>query len=128
MTTAFDTVLSQIAYGVVTRRAFFEKVWKLDEKGRAVYHKLAWRPASTCSVRADKTNGSFAGFIQRGVKGDQSFEKTFDPSKSFVYIHNADIAPLVGATPFDTVYKDHKQKVKVKFLYYSFLENVAYPK
>lgn len=128
MTTAFDTVLSQIAYGVVTRRAFFEKVWKLDDEGRAVYHKLAWRPAATCEIRADSSNGSFAGFIQRGVKGEKEFVKEFDPPKAFVYIHNSDIAPLTGQTAFDTVYKDHQQKLKVKYLYFSFLENVAYPK
>lgn len=128
MTTAFDTVLSQIAYGVVTRRAFFEKVWKLDDEGRAVYHKLAWRPASTCEVRADSSNGSFAGFIQRGIKGHKEFMKEFDPPKAFVYIHSSDLSPLSGQTAFDTVYKDHQQKLKVKYLYFSFLENVAYPK
>ncbi len=128
MTTPFDQFLSQIAWAIVTRQAFFEKVWKRDDKGRFVYHKLAWRPPSTCKILADPRNGSFNGFIQRGVANNRYFEKKFDTRKSFVYVHGSDTNPLLGSTAFETAYKDHLQKLKVKYLYYSFLENVAYPK
>lgn len=128
MTTPFDQVLSQVAWAIVTRQAFFEKVWKRDERGRFVYHKLAWRPPATCAILADPRNGSFNGFVQRGIRDNRYFEKTFDPRKSFVYIHGNDISPLLGSTAFETAYRDHLQKLKVKYLYYSFLENVAYPK
>lgn len=128
MTTPFEQFLSQVAWAIVTRQAFFEKVWKRDEQGRFVYHKLAWRPPATCSILADPRNGSFNGFVQRGVQGNRSFEKVFDPRKAFVYVHGNDISPLLGSTAFETAYRDHLQKLKVKYLYYSFLENVAYPK
>lgn len=128
MTTPFDQFLSQVAWAIVTRQAFFEKVWKRDEQGRFVYHKLAWRPPATCAVLADPKNGSFNGFVQRGIANNRYFEKVFDPRKSFVYIHGNDISPLLGSTAFETAYRDHLQKLKVKYLYYSFLENVAYPK
>jgi hypothetical protein len=45
-----------------------------------------------------------------------------------VYIHGFDEAGILGMTPFDTVYKNYINKLKVSFFYFAFLENIAFPR
>lgn len=131
MTTPFRTVLGQMANAVVTRQAFFEKVWKLQDtgeyKGKYTLHKLGFRPPATCEMRTDK-NGSFNGFFHEAWKGQNFREVTFTPKKAYVYVHNSDEHPIIGGTPFDTVYRVYQNKLKISFFYYAFLENIAFPK
>lgn len=135
MTTPFREVLAGISNAVLTRQAFFEKVWKVQPDGRyrgkVVLHKLGYRPPTTCTIKADE-NGSFAGFIQRAYKGTTSgrsyIERSFSPQRSYVYVFNAAEAPLVGRSPFEVVYKIYRDKRKVMFFYFAFLENVAFPR
>lgn len=131
MTTPFRQVLTQMANALEYRFAAFEKVWKVQDrgphKGKVMLHKLGYRPSATCSIMADK-NGSFNGFIQRVVKGEDFKELKFKPNRSLVYIHEAHENPLVGTSPFETMYYAWLNKKKVEFFYYAFLENVAFPK
>lgn len=131
MTTPLRTVISQMANAIAFRFAPFEKVWKVAEegpyKGKHVLHKLAYRPPSTCVVRTDN-NGSFAGFVQRAYKGNKHVTVPYTPQRSLVYIHGFETAGVVGLTPFDTVYKNYLNKLKISFFYFAFLENVAFPR
>lgn len=131
MTTPFRTVLSQMANAIEYKFAAFEKVWKLQDtgpyKGKVMLHKLGYRPATTCALKAD-LNGSFNGFIQRVVKGNDYKEINFKPERSLVYVHDAVENPIVGSSPFETMYYAWLNKKKVEFFYYVFLENVAMPK
>lgn len=131
MTTPMRTVVAQMGNALAFRIAPFEKVWRVVEdgtyKGYHALHKLGYRPPATCSVRADE-NGSFNGFIQRAYKGNNYKTSVIRPEKSLVYIHNFDAAGLNGMTPFDTVYKNYLNKLKVSFFYFAFLENISFPR
>lgn len=130
MTTPFQLVLAQIATAVYARAAYFEKVWKVIEagehKGKVTLHKLAFRPASTCSLRLDE-HGTFDGFIQRAMVNGDLKEIEFDPFESFVYVFNVN-ENVTGSTPFDTVYRAYVNKLKIQYFYFSFLETVAFPR
>jgi hypothetical protein len=131
MTTPMRQVVSRMANAILFRFAAFEKVWKIvDEgeyKGKVALHKLGYRPQSTVKLRTD-VNGTFNGFTQTAYKGNRYKEVTFDPKRALVYVHGEDEMPIVGMTPFDVVYKIHKEKMKISFFYYAFLENVAFPR
>lgn len=131
MTTPMRVVISQMANAILYRFQPFEKVWKISDsdkyRNKVVLHKLGWRPTSTCKLRIDD-NGSFNGFVQNVYKNGSYRKQVFDPKRSLVFIHGTDEEPLVGMTPFDTVYAQHVLKKKVSFFYYAFLENVAFPR
>ena len=131
MTTPFKQIIAQMANAIIFRFQPFEKVWKVQEqgkyKGKVVLHKLGWRPPATCKLRTDE-NGSFNGFKQDAYKGNKYIQQSFDPKRALVYIHGSDENPILGMTPFDTVYKNYLSKLKVSFFYFAFLENVAFPR
>lgn len=131
MTTPFKQVILQMSNAMLYRFQAFEKVWKVQDvgkyKGKVVLHKLGWRPPSTCKIRTDG-NGSFNGFQQEAYKGNKYLRQNFDPQRALVYIHGSDENPVLGMTPFDTVYKNYLSKLKVAFFYFAFLENVAFPR
>lgn len=131
MTTPIRTVIGQIANGVAYRYSAFEKVWKVcpegPYKGYHMLHKLGYRPTTTVNLRTD-ANGSFNGFVQRAYKGNNFIEYPFAAERSLVYIHGFDEAGITGMTPFDTVYKNYINKLKVSFFYFAFLENIAFPR
>lgn len=131
MTTPFRTVLSQMATAILTRAAFFEKVFKVAEDGpyagKVVVHKLAFRPASTCTLLLDE-HGSFNGFRQQYSDPEHGYKDIIiPPERALVYIHGQHENPL-GVTPFENVYRNFVNKVKVTFFYFAFLENVAFPR
>lgn len=131
MTTPIRTVVSQMGNALAFRVAAFEKVWRVVEDGRYkgfhTLHKLGYRPPTTVTLRSDE-NGSFNGFIQRAYKGNRYKTVVVAPEKSLAYIHNFDVAGLTGMTPFDTVYKNYLNKLKVSFFYFAFLENISFPR
>lgn len=131
MTTPMDTIFAQMSNAVGYRLVGFEKVWKVSEvdpyKGYHILHKLGYRPPATISIKTD-ANGSYNGFVQRAFKGDKYIEMPFSAQRSLAYIHGYDYAGITGYTPFDVVYKNYLNKVKVSFFYFAFLENVAFPR
>lgn len=131
MSVPFDTLMGQISTAVVYKRAHFEKVFRLQKdgkyKGSVMLHKMAFRPPNTCKMRSDR-NGSFDGFWHWAYKDGNTKEVTYKPDKAFVYIHMNDENPLLGATAFENVYQNWKDKRKVMFFYLAFLENVAFPR
>jgi hypothetical protein len=131
MTTPMRTVIGQMANAIAYRFSAFEKVWRACEvepyKGYHVLHKLGYRPSTTVTLRTD-ANGSYNGFVQRAYKGNNFITYPFSPQRSLTYIHGFDEAGIEGMTPFDTVYKNYLNKLKVSFFYFAFLENVAFPR
>lgn len=131
MSVPLNTVLGQISTAVVYKRAHFEKVFRLQKdgkyKGKVMLHKLAYRPPNTCKMRSDE-NGSFNGFKHWAHKDGKTLERTYSPDKAFVYVNMSDENPLLGASAFENVYQNWKDKRKVLFFYLAFLENVAFPK
>jgi DNA topoisomerase-1 len=115
MTTPMPMVFRQMASAAIYRAAFFEKVWRIRPDGRLTYHKLAFRPATTCRVIPDE-NGSFGGFKQEGFRNGRGFEETFGPEKAFVYFFRGGEAPLRGESAFQTAWHDAEHKKKIRTL------------
>jgi hypothetical protein len=129
MSTPIELVIAQMCSAVVYRRAFFEKVWKLDEDtGRVVFDKIAFRHARTCKLKRDPNDYSFQGFSQRFRRGDQYVDKTIKADKALVYIHGQHRDPLDGISALRTPYACFESKQKVRFLWFQFLENQTLPK
>lgn len=128
MTTPLNMVLDQMDSAITLRRAPFEIVWKEDDKDKSIhtFKKIKLLPVSTCRILPDK-NGTFNGFIQDGITitGSRNGEETFNPKKSFVYFHDGARYPLRGRTAFQTAYFDHLDKLKVKRLWYIYLQLFA---
>ncbi len=131
MTTPFRDVVSKMGNAIVYNIAPFEKVWKIADygpyKGKAILHKLGYRPPATVKIRTD-VNGSFNGFIQETTKNGKRVRPTFDPRRALVYIHGSDEESILGTSPFNVVYNVWRQKMKVSFFFFAFLENVAFPR
>lgn len=131
MTTPFRDVVSKMGNAIIYKIAPFEKVWKIADygpyEGKAVLHKLGYRPPATVQIKTD-VNGSFDGFTQETIKNGKRVTPSFDPRRSLVYIHGSDEDSVLGTSPFDVVYNVWKQKLKVSFFFFAFLENVAFPR
>lgn len=133
MSVPFEMVLAQAISACLYRRAFFEKVFKLDpDSGRIVYDKIAFRPAGTCRLLFDESTGSFNGFRQRvpmdHPKADDEGMVTIKPQRSFVFVYGQHRRPIEGVSDLETAYGIFETKQKIKFLWAAFLENQVMPK
>jgi len=139
----FDQVIALMAQACIYRKTFFEKKWDLEGGPNKVkLTKLAWRPASTCDVKRNERTADFDGFRQRAwwfgtspqkqnaAPGGSNFTGYLDipAMRSFVYIHGQYRNPLIGASDMDVVYWAYKQKLKILFLWFQFLELMATPR
>jgi hypothetical protein len=128
MTTPLELVIGQMTSATILRRAYFEKVFKADGD-RVRYDKLAFRPARTCYLLRDHDTYAFRGFRQKFLKsGGNMVEVDIKPEKAFVYFHGQDRDPLYGISDLETARSLYEAKQKVRFLWYSFLENQTIPK
>jgi hypothetical protein len=145
-----DLIIDQMTSAAVYRKAFFEKVWKLDG-GRVVYDKLAFRPPVSCAAWYDEDNGDLKGFRQRtrinlqpkiGRNANMIYPRNHgkgrlreEPGwvyipieKSFIYVHGLHRDPVRGVSDMDVAYWAHETRKKVMFLWFQFLENTSLPK
>ena len=128
MSIPLNTVIGQMTGAITNKKAFFEKVWT-EHEGRLVYHKLAWRPPSTCTIKRDPATGSFQGFTQTPYRMDNRTDPIFfDPRYAFVYVHGQSRNPLDGTSAMVVPYWCYQTKQKIRFLWYSFLEGQSLPK
>jgi hypothetical protein len=127
MSTPLDHVVAQMTAAVWQRRAFFEKVFRVE--GDAVtYKKLALRPAESCKLRRDKSDGGFDGFEQRVTDDTGKLDiVTIPADKALVYIHDQARAPLLGRSALQTAFRAFEAKQKIRFLWFAFLERFATP-
>lgn len=127
MRTPFPLVISQLTGASLYKRAYFEKVVRLQTDGTAVWDKLAWRPPASCQL-AVSGSGDPAGFRQRAWKGGQ-FEQVDIPAvRSMVHVNQQHRRPLDGVSDLETAYVLFEYRQKLRFLWYSGLENHALPK
>lgn len=136
-----DLVIDQMTSAVIYRKAFFEKVWRLDG-GEVSYEKVAFRPAVGCSAAYSPTSGELIGFKQRtydiGLNLSQNRQliqrsretpgNIFIPhSRSFVYIHGLHREPILGLSDMEVAHWAYETRQKVLFLWFQFLENQSIP-
>lgn len=128
MTTPMNLIVAQMTNAFVFKKAFFEKVWRVDPNGGHSYEKIAWRPPATCAVQRDPKTGAFLGFRQMPIRMDDTDEKTFGPKKAFVYIHGTHRDPMEGVSDLHVTQWCYKTKQKIRFLWYQYLEGQSLPK
>lgn len=128
MSTPLELVIGQMTSAVLYRRAHFEKVWAVSDDGDNVLDKLAFRPAHSCTLRRDQRVGTFQGFKQRFLMDGRQEEVTIKPDKAFVYIHGQHRDPLQGVSDLETAYAAFESKQKLRWLWFSALENHTLPK
>ena len=145
------TLIGQMSMASIYRKAFFEKRYvMLDERNawgnpKIMLTDLAWRPPATCEVKRDEHTAKFDGYRQRAwwFFSDPSIAKKrfakewgknftgyldIPKQRSFVYIHGQHRQPLTGVSDMDVAYWVYKQKIKLLFLWWQFLENQSLPK
>lgn len=135
MSTPMPLVIGQMTGAVTFRKSFHEKVWRLDDHGRVVYDKLAWRPPATCELARDEQTAAFRGFRQRqwwvgnAIGRQQSSLGYVDipPQRSFVYLHAQHRNPLKGASDLEVSRWCHETRQKILFIWYQYLERQALP-
>lgn len=139
------TIIGQMSMASIYRKAFFEKRYIVDDQGIVRLTDLAWRPPATCEVKRDEHTAKFDGFRQRAwwFFSDPSIAKKrfakewgknftgyldIPKQRAFVYIHGQHRNPLIGTSDMDVAYWVYKQKLKLMFLWWQFLENQSLPK
>jgi hypothetical protein len=128
MKTPMRLVIAQALSARTYRRACFEKVFT-ERNGKVVYEKLAFRAASTTSVARDPKTGAFRGFRQRPVAvGGAIWPNIWidiPAQYSWVHLNNQHINAARGHSDMELVYWLHDKKMKVLFLWATFLEAQA---
>jgi hypothetical protein len=137
--TTIEQLVSQMTMAFTHRRAYFEKVFKINDDNMVVYDKIAWRPPETCELALDAKTGEPQGFRQLPVHWDpyphvasrttsQGDWKYIRPKKAFVYVHGTWRDPLLGFSQMKLPYWCYITKRKIRWLWYQFLENTSLPK
>jgi hypothetical protein len=136
MRTSITDFIGQVTSAQVYRRAFFEKVWKIRESdGMIVYDKLAYRPPATCQARYNDRTGEPNGFRQQVwlfggnlmLTKNQKVPGYVDIPKirSYIYTHGKYREPLTGVSEMEVSYWCYQTKMKLLYLWYHYLENMA---
>lgn len=138
MKTPMQDVIGQVTSAQIYRKAYFEKVWVLNDAGKPTYEKLAYRPPATCELKRDINTGAITGFRQqRWGFGQQAITQKpgqipgwvdISRIRSYVHINGKHRQPLTGTSEFDVAFWCHKTKLKVIFLWLQFLESQSLPK
>ena len=137
--TTVEQLVSQMTDAFTNKRAYFEKVYKLNDDGKIVYHKIAYRPPETCRAAYDGRRAEPRGFKQLPViftgntpainwsAGDADWIYV-PPERSFVYIHGTHRDPLLGISNMQVPYHCFQTKRKIRWLWYQFLDQGVLPK
>lgn len=136
--TTIEQFVSQMTAAITHKRAYFEKVYKINEDDKVVYDKLAWRPPETCELALDAKTGEPRGFRQipvtwhpnpRLLNNESRDNWVHIPeSRAFVYVHGTWRDPLLGMSQMEIPYWCYITKRKIRWLWYQFLETASLPK
>lgn len=136
--TTIEQFVSQMTMAFTHKRAYFEKVYKVNEDDKVVYDKLAWRPPETCELALNAKNGEPEGFRQMPVRwwpnprlmSNELRDNWVHVPKdrAFVYVHGTWRDPLLGFSQMQVPYWCYITKRKIRWLWYQFLETASLPK
>ncbi|AWY07245.1 portal protein [Streptomyces phage Araceli] len=132
MQTPFNMVIAQATSARGYRKAFFEKVYK-EQDGKVFYDKIAYRPPETCRIARDPRTGAYMGFRQTPVRqGTPSLKQTDDidvrPPYAWVHINGMRRNPLSGVSDLQVPLWCHETKMKILYLWTTFLATQAEPR
>lgn len=132
MRTPFNMVIAQATSARAYRKAFFEKVYR-EQDGKIFYDKIAFRPAETCRVARDPRTGAYMGYRQTPVRmGTPSLTQTKDidvrPPYAWVHVNGQRRNPLSGVSDLQVPLWCHETKMKILYLWTTFLATQAEPR
>ena len=140
--TTVEQLVSQMTDAFTMKRAYFEKVFKVNDDGKVVYHKLAYRPPETCRMAFDGRRSEPRGYKQLPVIFTDASTSTptvhwtagesdwvyIPPERAFVYVHGTHRDPLLGVSAMQVPYHCFQTKRKIRWLWYQFLDQGVLPK
>ena len=137
--TTVEQFVSQMTDAFTMKRAYFEKVFRTNDDGKVVYHKLAFRPPETCRPAYDGRRSDPKGYKQlplifsKGIpavswNAGESDWVYIPPERSFVYIHGMHRDPILGISDMQIPYHCFQTKRKIRWLWYQFLDQGVLPK
>lgn len=132
MQTPMNMVIAQASSARAYRKAFFEKVYK-EQDGKIFYDKIAYRPPETCRIARDPRTGEYKGYRQSPVRqSSPRIEDTKDvdilPPYAWVHINGQRRNPLSGTSDLQVSLWCHETKMKILYLWATFLTTQAEPR
>lgn len=120
MSTPFSDIVASMALALRDGFRVYEKVFRLDDRGKIVLQKLAFRDNDSVTLLSDE-HGDYNGFRQRCSFSGRFIDVTVDKYKSIIYAFASEENPLYGQSLFLPVYYHMDKKHK---LYY--ISHIAY--
>lgn len=132
MKTPFNRVIAQATSARAYRKAFFEKVYR-EEDGKVFYDAIRYRPPETCRIARDPNTGAYRGYRQSPVRqGMPRLADTNDvdirPPYAWVHINGQRRNPLSGVSDLQVPLWCHETKMKILYLWTTFLATQAEPR
>lgn len=132
MQTPFNMVIAQATSARAYRKAFFEKVYR-EQDGKIFYDAIRYRPPETCRIARDPRTGAYRGFRQSPVRqGMPTLRDTNDvdirPPYAWVHINGQRRNPLSGVSDLQVPLWCHETKMKILYLWTTFLATQAEPR
>ncbi len=130
MQVPFQTVIAQATSARAYKKAFFEKIYK-EQDGKVFYDKIAFRPAETCRIARDPDTGAYHGYRQTPVRqgGAKNFRDVdIRPPYAWVHINGLRRNPLSGTSDLQISLWCHETKMKILYLWTTFLATQAEPR
>jgi hypothetical protein len=134
MQVPFGRVIAQATSARAYRKAFFEKVYK-EQDGKVFYDSIQFRPAETCRVARDPRTGAYKGFRQSPIRQGAPTMKMRDtddvditPPYAWVHINGQRRNPLSGVSDLQVPLWCHETKMKILYLWTTFLATQAEPR
>ena len=124
MKTPMDMIIAWMTGAILKRRAYFEKVVGIFD-GKYGYEKVAWRPPTGCNMTRHPETGEITGYKQ-WIR-DKIEEVEFKKPYAMVYVHGQAEDPIRGVSDLDVAWWCYQSKMKLSFLWFSYLERQATP-
>lgn len=132
MQTPISMVIAQATSARAYKKAFFEKVYA-ERDGKVFYDRIAYRPAETCRIARDPRTGAYMGYRQSPIRqGMPTLTDTNDvdirPPYAWVHINGQRRNPLSGISDLQVPLWCHETKMKILYLWTTFLATQAEPR
>ena len=126
MTVPFNQIIASMALAVRDGFRLFEKVFRLDDRGRIVIKKLAFRDNDTLSLITDD-HGDFNGARQQVYFGGKLIDVVLEKEKVMLFVHGKEENQLYGAPVFLPVYYHYDKKHKLYYISHVAFQVLAIP-
>lgn len=128
MTTPFRLVIARMLRAILEGYALAEKVFMINENGKIVYRKIAFRDVTKIDLLIDE-KGGFTGYKQSYYSQEEKKQKTVTVPVEycFLYTYNKDEDEVYGQSAFQSAYYHWDRKRRLYYLYEQSVEKGAMP-